>query len=118
MLHSKFFESASKEQPNKHNQNTRLLMSYSLIKYFLTLWNNTWAYELCHRTYVHTLQVCILLTVYRTQLFKQLRQIAHSKSYLWINILGTQNCVRWCVFVFVCQLLNNKMLCSNRDWGR
>jgi len=32
---------------------------------------------------MHTLQGCILLTVYRIQLFKQMSQIAHSRAYLW-----------------------------------
>jgi hypothetical protein len=37
---------------------------------------------------MHTLQVCILLTVYRIQLFKQMEQIVHSRAYLGKNYFG------------------------------
>jgi len=62
---------------------------------------------------VDTLQLSILLTAYRIQLFKQMTQISHGRLYLWKEktVSGTQNCVRWCVFVFVFQRLNTEMLC-------
>ena len=48
---------------------------------------------------MHTLQVCILLTVYRAQLFKQMAQIAHSRAFLWKNSPVYREL---CVFVGVC----------------
>ena len=54
-----------------------------------------------------TLQVCILLTVYRAQLFKQMTQIAYSRVYFWKNNPVYREL---CVFlrVFLCFSSNNE----------
>jgi hypothetical protein len=73
-----------------------------LLNIFWNCGNNTWAYELCHNAYVHTLQVSVLLTVYPIQLFKQMSQISHNRAYLWKNDFGyTELCSMMCVCVCV-----------------
>ena len=58
---------------------------------------------------MHPLEVFILLTVYRAQLFKQMTQISHSRDYLWKNNPVYREL---CVFVGVCLCL---CLSSNNE---
>ena len=85
---------------------------YSLINLLNIIWNcgnNTWAYGICHRAYVHTLQGCILLTVYRIQLFKQMTQICTQQGAFVKTVPFTE---KLCVFVGVCWWL---CLSSNNE---
>ena len=80
-----------------------------LLNMFCNCDTNTWVYGLCHIAYVHTLQVCILLTAYRIQLFKQMTQTAHSRAY-WCKNRSVYR--ELCVFVGLCLCL---CLSSNNE---
>ena len=93
-----------------HNQYTPLLMSYCI---FHTRDSDNWDYRSCHSSHVHTVQVYTLLIIrnpaYGIQFLKQMTQILHSRSGLWMNSFGYRDlfvldseCVCDCVVWWLC----------------